>query len=392
MKINNCVPPPHLFVSRKAAESQAGLFKEGYAELKACLEEMKTHRTPPPSCGPTGSSSATEVDRSLSQDKPSRKAHHRHHHHCRRPSGPTLPDAVSRPAVASVRADTGKVLMEEYSDVATNGGTKMRTPGGQENAEGGNPLLETRGTGISSGIRNDDDGGSNSCTGSEGSGTLWVRIMPTDENSSEEELESPRPPVTQHDDGTSNTERRGREEILRAYLGGGSGGGGAETKTTRGAQQQRVWTAKAQAKDNRKRTESSTTSSSSRGVEAYAAATGAAKGSNRSLSPDSSSDVARAPHDLGREGRLHSDSDKKRPGVKRDNRLERIFVTDLAAAESLASEGGVVGSKSRAAGSRPCLFDAAKVEGLKGPLVEGVENHSRRTGRNDDEAWSNRGH
>ncbi|CAN0105974.1 unnamed protein product [Pylaiella littoralis] len=265
---------------KNVAESQAGLFKDGYAELKACLEEMKTHGTLLPPCGGgtmagTFSSDvarATEAEESSSRNSTSRPPHHRHDH--RHPSGLNLADAVSRPAGETARGGNGEAPTEQNSDVATNRGTKTRTPGGLEKAtERATPVMETRGAGISFGTRsNDDDGRRSSCTGSEGSGTLWVRVVPTDENSSEEDgLESPRSPGTPPDTRTSFAERSGREDILRGYLrsgcggGGGGGGGIAEPKATRGSQQ-RGWAAEAQSKDSRQRTAESSPSPSARGA------------------------------------------------------------------------------------------------------------------------------
>lgn len=372
---------------------------------------MKTHGTPPPppNDGAIGTASssdgarATEADGSLSQDTPSRTAYPRpHHHDHRHPPEPAPTDAVLRPAGESVRVGTGKALMEDNSDGATNRGTKVRTLGGPQNAaEDGSPVVETRGTRLSSGTRHDDDDGRRrGSTCSDGSGTLWIRVMPTDEISSEEDSESPLPPVTQHDTGTSSAERRGREDILRGYLGEGGGGGGGgggdlvEPKM-RGGSQQQGSTAEAHSKDS----DESSSSSSSRGAGACAGAytvtaTAAAKGGNRSPSPGSGgNDTARAePCDPGRERGLHDGPGKQRPGIKRDNRLKRMFATDLAAAESHASGSGAVGSRSRVTESRPCLLNAVEAEGLKGPLVEGIENRTGGIATKNDEAWSNRGH
>lgn len=242
LSYSNTYTSNFLFSRQKAAESQAGLFKDGYAELKACLEEMKEmkemkkYRPPPPLSSSSGMTPAVEAGRRLSEEAQNPKAHYRSH---RRPSElAAASDDIdnSRPA-AEGRAGAVKSRRVDKSD---GGGCRGATWEARAKRGSSRRVVDKRGECT----RDEDEGGdgsvSNSSAASEGSGTLWVRVMPTDENSSEEDLKSPRsrsPDIT-------TTPCRGRAELLRRYL-SNAGGGGPESETTLSGSRSRTGAAKA---------------------------------------------------------------------------------------------------------------------------------------------------
>lgn len=329
---------PHL-VPTKAAESQAGLFKDGYAELKAYLEEMKTHRSPPPSS--SDMTPTAEVARRLGQEKPPPKARQHPRRHL---SGlASVSDDVSQPAVEG-RAGTARDRLVDKPDGGGYRGPTLKTRASKGSSR---HFVAHAGDCTRDEGDDDDDDDSSCCTPSEGSGTLWVRVMPTDEyssDSSEEEL--PRSPES------ISTHWRGREELLRRYLSGGDGG---ESETP-SRSQNRTWAAKAQPK----RSIQTDQADSSRAASEVDAA-GAASGNGRSSSPDRRGDEEHTSDGFGPETRLHKGSDNKRPGMQRENRHRRMLDTELAATADSVSGSGVF-DRSRA-GSRPGLLDSTEGEG-----------------------------
>ncbi|CAM9106724.1 unnamed protein product, partial [Hapterophycus canaliculatus] len=119
----------------------------------------------------------TDKGLELSGDgEPLRQARDRHHYPTTPSAGQAVADAAPRPALESEEG-TETILARNAARVRD--GSSIRP-------------TATRG------IRNDDDS-CRSCTGSEGSGTEWMRVSPTDETSSEEELVFP--PSTKSHDG-----------------------------------------------------------------------------------------------------------------------------------------------------------------------------------------------
>lgn len=314
---------------------------------------MKTHHRAPSPLPSAVTPSADEAGRRSSQEIPSRVRHRSH----RRPS-----------ELAAASYDTPQPAVDSRAGTA-----RARRVHDSLDGRRRGPTLETRANRGSSrrpfAHRGDrvqdagDDGSSSSGSGtaSEGSGTLWVRVMPTDENSSEEDL---KPPPSLE---STTAPWRGREELLRRYLGGRDGGESETPSCSRSHKR----TAQAQ---RGARTEKANSSGAAHGIDAA----GAAAGSRGSPSPDSSgSEALAAPDEAGPDGRLRDGADDNRPRIKRENRLRRMFVTELAAVESSTSEGGVI-DRSRAAGGRPCLLDRTEGDGLEKTWVEDGEEGAKR--------------
>ena len=416
----------------KAAESQAGLFKDGYAEMKACLEEMKEMKeagayrpTAPPlsSCRPSDGAPSTEAGRRQSRDTLTEppKAHHRSHRQSSEPAVASYETGVRQPA-AEGRA--GAARGRRQVDKSGVGGT--REPAAE--ARGGRGSSRRPVADESDYARDGGDDGSssssNSSAASEGSGTQWVRVTPTDENSSEEEdLGSPRSRSPDSRGAATATPWLGREELLRRYLANiGSGGDGAEPETAPSGSRSRSRRA-AEARPGRttRTTRASAPVPSARG---NGAAGGSPGGSRRSPSPDNSSsgsssssigggdgggDGERAPDEYGPGGRLHDESDNRRHGIKkRQDKLRGVLGTDLAAAETqppTTSPGGVIDRSSAAAAAaagavRPRLLDHGGDEGSEGTLPLSLSRAKSGEGGGDGgkaakaergKAWAGRG-
>ena len=337
---------------------------------------------------------SAEAGRRRSQETPPPKSHqhHRRHRHRSRRHPSELPaaaDDVENPQpVEESRAGAGAVIgrrvdkcdgrghRERTSDTRENGGSS-----GHPRAHSGDHARDEGHDGSSSG-GGGGGGSSSSSTASEGSGTLWVRVTPTDENSSEEENLSYLPSP----ESATVPPWRGREDLLRRYLGGGGDGGETETP---GGSSNRAGSRTANAKAQPERIPHTCRSSSSgaaRGTVGAGASGTAGTGIGRSSSPDRSDGEAHRTPDEDEdeewdedgdedetgpveEGHLHhSDSEnKQRPGIKGRNRLGRMLATELAAAENEATSGSGIADRSRAAG--PLARPIKRAEG-EGPLPE----------------------
>eukprot|EP00752_Nemacystus_decipiens_P006008 g5426.t1 len=316
---------------KRAAESQAGLFKDGYAELKVYLEEMKTYRPPPTPPLSSDGPHSVEAGRRWSQETPLTTAHHHgDHHHARSRRHPLEPPAEAddtytpQPTVEENRVGA---VRGRRADKLERRGCRGPTPEARAN----------RGSSRHFAARNGDhagdegDGSSSSSTASEGSGTLWVRVTPTDENSSEEDLGSPPSPEN------AAAPWRGREALLRRYLGCGDG----DASETPGGLGNRTGTRTANAEAHLKRS-TRTDRSNSPGAARGTDTAGGGAGSNRSPSPDSSGGEGRKAEEVSSDpgGRRHrSDPDSRRPGMKRENRLGRMPVSEQAAKKNVSASG-----------------------------------------------------
>lgn len=363
---SNACPTPSL--TTKAGKTQAGLFKDGYAELKACLDQMKAYRPPPPVSSYATTTPSAEAGRRLSQEMPPPKAHHRSRRHRSDLAVESDEIDVSPPADDS-RAGAARGRRVDISNGwGCRGPTSDADRGSSRHfaaRRGGSP----RGAG--------DDGSSS--TASDGSGTLWVRVVPTDENSSEEDLKSPRSPAR------AATPWRGREELLRRYLGGGDG---AESETPPSGSKKRATMRAAETQPRRStQPERAGTFGAARGI----GAAGDASGSSRSPSPDGGGDNDRALDDLGPEGRVRTDPGGKRRGMKREHELRRMPETELAAAGDSTTGSGVI-DRSGGAVPRPWLLEPTEGGGeLERSRAKGTSCEEGRARAESGGAWGERG-
>ncbi|CAM9366421.1 unnamed protein product, partial [Ectocarpus fasciculatus] len=248
---------------------------------------------------------------------------HYHHHHQihgdRRPSGlVAAPDATS-PSSTAGSTSTDKRLVAD-----TMGGNN--SPG--------------KFTGRN--IRPDDDGDDDrrSCAGSEGSGTLWVRVAPTDDSSSvEEDLNSPSSQASyrHHGVGPGASRWRGRDDILERYLAGGKRGVPNEKPETEGNQPSHELLSSPRA-----------------------CAAGGPAGGRRS----SFSDTDRPHSDLGEETHIRNASGEGAAGAERGSRRNRMLGAELAASGGAMSAGSLAGMRNNnASDTRPCVLDVVDHDG-----------------------------
>ncbi|CAB1110012.1 unnamed protein product [Ectocarpus sp. CCAP 1310/34] len=200
----------------------------------------------------------------------------------------------------------------------------------------------------------DDDDGS-SCTGSEGSGTLWVRVAPTDESSSvEEDLNPPSSQASYRHQGVGPgaSRWRGRDDILERYIGGGRGGVPNEKPEPEGQPEgnqsshelpssPRAWSAVGPGNGRRSRWQTPE------------------RGSNRN-----NSDTDRPHSGPGEETLIRNVRDESRAGAERGNRRRRMLGAELAVSGGAMSVGNEAGMRNaNASDIRPCVLDVAEHEG-----------------------------
>lgn len=262
---------------------------------------------------------------------------YRYYHHQihgdRRPSGQTAtPDATSLSSTAEGITNDKRLVVDAMGGTSSQGKVAGRD------------------------IRPDDgdDDDSSSCTGSEGSGTLWVRVAPTDEISSvEEDLNSPssQEGYRHHGVGPGASPWRGRDDILERYLGGGRGGVPNEKPEPEGQPEgnqpshellssPRAWSAAGPGNGRRSRWQTPE------------------RGSNRN------SDTDRPHSGPGEETLIRNVRDESRAGGERGNRRRRMLGAELAASGGAMSVGNLAGMRNtNASDTRPCMLDVVEHDG-----------------------------
>ncbi|CBJ27340.1 hypothetical protein Esi_0067_0016 [Ectocarpus siliculosus] len=261
----------------------------------------------------------------------------RHYHHQihgdRRPPGLTAtPDATS---VSSTAEST---TTDKRLEVDATGGTSSQG--------------KVAGRDIRPNDVDDDD--NSSCTGSEGSGTLWVRVAPTDESSSvEEDLNSPSSQASyrHHGIGPGASRWRGRDDILERYLGGGRGGVPNENPEPEGQpegnQPSHEWPSSPRARSaagpgNGRRSRWQTPE----------------RGSIRN------SDTDRPHSGPGEETLIRNLPDESGAGAERGNRRRRMLGAKLAASGGAMSVGSLEGMRTtNPSDTRPCVLDVVEHDG-----------------------------
>ncbi|CAM9411203.1 unnamed protein product [Ectocarpus sp. 4 AP-2014] len=265
----------------------------------------------------------------------------RHYHHQihgdRRPSGLTAtPDATSVSSTAENTTTDKRLVVDAMGGM---GGTSSQG--------------KVTGRDIRPDDHNDDDDNS-SCTGSEGSGTLWVRVAPTDESSSVEEdlnSRSSQASYRHHGVGPGASRWRGRDDILERYLGGGRGGVPNEKPEPEG-----------QPEGNQPRRE---LLSSPRAWSAAGPGNGRrGRWQTTERGGNSNSDTDRPHSGPGEETLIRNVRDEIRARAERGNKGRRTLGAELAASGGAMSVGNSAGIRNtNASDTRPCVLDAVEHDG-----------------------------
>ncbi|CAM9399845.1 unnamed protein product, partial [Ectocarpus sp. 13 AM-2016] len=273
---------------------------------------------------------------SPTQYGPSERGQKYHHqiHGDRRPSGQTAtPDATSLSSTLEGTTNDKRLAVDAMGGTSSQG--------------------KVTGRDIRPGDGNTDD--SRSCTGSEGSGTLWVRVAPTDESSSvEEDLDSPSSQAScrYRGVGPGASRWRGRDEILERYLGGGRGGVPNEKPEPEGHPEgnqpshellssPRAWSAAGPCNGRRSRWQTPE------------------RGGNRNRE-----NTDRPHSSLGEETLIRNVRDDSRAGAERGNRRRRVLGAELVASGGAMSVGNFAGMRNtNASDTRPCVQDVVENDG-----------------------------
>ncbi|CAM9538638.1 unnamed protein product, partial [Ectocarpus sp. 12 AP-2014] len=288
------------------------------------------------------------------REQQSRYYHHQIHGD-RRPAG-----LVATPDTTSVSSKAENTTTDKRLVVDATGGTSS-----QGKVTGWDIRLDDDG----------DDDDSRSCAGSEGSGTLWVRVAPTDESSSvEEDLDSPSSQAScrHYGVGPGASRWRGRDDILERNLGGGRGGVPSEKpepeRHPEGNQPShellsspRAWSAADPGNGRRSCWQTPE------------------KGSNRN-----NSDTDRPHSGPGEETLIRNVHDESRAGAERGNRRRRMLGAELAASGGAMSVGNLAGMRNtNASDTRPCVLGAVEHDGSP-------NGHGKCTRITSSEGWDDR--